>query len=144
MKLTFLLLTPSSPPVSKVLFYLDAYFSAIYFLLSIAFVIYKDARYYYSKGTVATEITITVLYGIVQYIRIFMGSKGNKTESLKSLIISMCLGVPACLAIVYLMALQTYVLRMDLILGIISLIFLSAELLVSANTVLGFFHAYRG
>lgn len=88
--------------------------------------------------------SIIILFGIVQYIRLFLGSKGNKTESLNSLAVSMFLAAPACLAVVYLMALQTYVLRVDLILGIIAVIFLGLELMLSATTMINFVHAFRG
>eukprot|EP00953_Heterococcus_sp_UTEX-ZZ885_P021482 11973-Heterococcus_DN1.PRE.4 len=68
-------------------------------------------------------------------IRLFFASKGNKTEITGPLISAGVLGAVVALAYVYSLALQTYVLKLDVVLASIGLVFVGLQTLLSLGTV---------
>ncbi len=57
---------------------------------------------------------------------------------------SLGLAVPVTLLYVFSLALQTYVLRLDVIVAVIGLVFVGFEGLLSVGTAVSFYHAFRG
>lgn len=57
---------------------------------------------------------------------------------------SLGLAVPVILVYTFSLALQTYVLRLDVIVAMIGLVFVGFEGLLSIGTALSFYHAFRG
>lgn len=57
---------------------------------------------------------------------------------------SLGLAVPIILLYAFSLALQTYVLRLDVIVAIIGLVFVGSEGLLSVGTAVSFYHAFRG
>ena len=57
---------------------------------------------------------------------------------------SLGLAVPIILLYAFSLALQTYVLRLDVIVAIIGLVFVGFEGLLSIGTAVSFYHAFRG
>jgi Predicted membrane protein len=87
---------------------------------------------------------VVLVYGLLQAIRLFFASKGNKTETVGPLISAGVLGAVVALAYVYSLALQTYVLKLDVVLASIGLVFVGLQTLLSLGTGLAFYNAYRG
>lgn len=52
--------------------------------------------------------------------------------------------MPVTLLYAFTLALQTYVLRLDVIVATIGLVFVGFEGLISVGTVVSFYHAFRG
>ncbi|KAG5187688.1 hypothetical protein JKP88DRAFT_178689 [Tribonema minus] len=84
------------------------------------------------------------VYAVLQATRVFMASKGNKTETLEPLAASALLAAPVALLYAYALALQTYVLQLDVVLAAIGLVFVGLETLLSATTAVAFYNAFRG
>lgn len=77
----------------------------------------------------APEILLLFAYLFLENVRLFLSSRGNKTENRLLLGLSMLLMLPSALANIYYIVFQIYVLRIDEIFNIISLIFLVLELI---------------
>eukprot|EP00903_Cladosiphon_okamuranus_P011515 g10843.t1 len=77
-------------------------------------------------------------------MRLFLASKGNKAEQLNPLVMSLGLAVPIVLLYAFSLALQTYVLRLDVIVAVIGLVFVGFEGLLSVGTAVSLYNAFRG
>jgi len=84
------------------------------------------------------------LISCIEAPRIFFASKGNKTEQIPPLAWSIALSAPVLVAHTYFLRLQTYVLRLDVIINSISLVFIGLELILSITTFVGFYRSFRG
>ena len=84
------------------------------------------------------EVFQVFLYAIKEAIRIFQASNGNKTEQTGPLLIAMFLAVGTIIINVVLLQLQTYVLRIDFVINLVSIVFVSLEMLLSILAVLTF------
>ncbi len=63
----------------------------------------------YPKNAKGIELTILALLAIIQYIRLFLGLKGNKTESPNNMLWFLIITAPVIFAQVFFLCLQTYV-----------------------------------
>ncbi|CAM9221019.1 unnamed protein product [Scytosiphon promiscuus] len=137
----------SSLPL-EVLLYFDQWFSWCFLALAICTHAYKAWRYYYPDGALELEIRrelhLMFLYGAVETMRLFLASKGNKAEQINPLMMSLGLAVPVTFLYAFNMALQTYVLRLDVIVAVIGLVFVGLEGLLSVGTATSFYRAFRG
>ncbi|CAM9149169.1 unnamed protein product [Discosporangium mesarthrocarpum] len=133
----------SSLPL-QILLYFNGWFSCFFFALAVCTYVYKDWRYYYPSGALELEISTIVVFAVVEAVRIFLASKGNKTEQINPLLMSLGLAVPVVLVYIYNLALQTYVLRLDVIVAVVGLIFVSFESFLSVAAALSFYNAFRG
>ncbi|CAM9738387.1 unnamed protein product [Phaeothamnion confervicola] len=132
----------SSLPL-QILVYFDGWYSAFYFLINICLYIYKDYKYYFPSKDLGLELSCVCLYALLQWARLFSTSKGNKTEALQPLLLSLVLTVPVVLLYVFLLCLQTYVLRVDIIVGSIAVAFAGLESLLACTTAWTFHDAYH-
>ena len=82
-------------------------------------------------GTLALEICLIFVLAILEWARLFLGSRGNKTERAAPLVISLVLSLPCIYLFFYFMFQQVYVTRLDMVLAIIGLGFIGLELLLS-------------
>lgn len=83
---------------------------------------YKAFIFNYVAGYFGAEIVgLCALFGL-QGLRLFIGSKGNKTERSDVIFYFIILTIITCAANYYYLLLQTYVLLADIVLGSISLI----------------------
>ncbi|CAM9530293.1 unnamed protein product [Ectocarpus sp. 6 AP-2014] len=133
----------SSLPL-EVLLYFNQWFSSCFFALTVSTYAYKGWRYYYPSWALELEVSLTILYGVVEMMRLFLASKGNKAEQINPLAMSLGLAVPVILLYAFSLALQTYVLRLDVIMAVIGLVFVGLEGLLSVGTAVSFYHAFRG
>jgi transmembrane protein 216 len=109
--------------------YLNTYFAVVYFFLNLALFVYKSYKYPFpDNGTFEWEVCFVFFYAFFEYIRIFLGQKGNKMEQLQPLVWFLGLSVGTVLLNVYYLQLQTYVLQVDYIVNIMSLTFVCSEI----------------
>ncbi|CAM9092236.1 unnamed protein product [Chrysoparadoxa australica] len=133
----------SSLPL-QIMVYFDYFFSGAWLALSLCLYIYKSYQFYYPSSAIGLEVCIVLLYGLIEYMRLFLTSKGNKTESIDPLGMGIVLSLPIMLVYVYMMSLQTYVLRLELVMAVMGLVFVGMECLLSLVTALSFYQALRG
>merc|ERR1712072_798664 len=91
----------------------------------------------YPPGIIGWEITCVCLYFLIDSARTLLGSRGNKTEQPGPVIFFILLAVPCIIGNVYYFTLQLYVLRIDKILNLIPIIFLSLETPIAVLALLG-------
>ncbi|XP_067123131.1 transmembrane protein 216-like [Centruroides vittatus] len=113
------------------------YYSA-FALIEFLLIIFKGVVFPYPKGYLASEIVLLFLTAILEYCRLFLGKKGNLTETSYSVILSILLTVPAILGVVHFLEWQTYVLKLDVILCAIQLTIHSFQTLFALFVIIRF------
>uniref|UniRef100_A0A8C3W8W1 Transmembrane protein 80 n=1 Tax=Catagonus wagneri TaxID=51154 RepID=A0A8C3W8W1_9CETA len=107
----------SSLPL-QVLFHLSGAWYALYFLATLLLIAYKSKSLFtYPLGHLVLDVTLLFLMGILEAVRLYLGTKGNLTEAEVPLAASLVLTVGSTLLAVYFLLWQTLVLRADWVLG---------------------------
>lgn len=132
----------SSLPV-QVLIFFNWHFMAFFFFINLGLFTYKSAKYYYPSYYLGWDITIDFLYAIVESTRLLLASKANKTASASAMSFSLLLGLPILVTHSYLITLQTYVLRVDIVINAIAFILVGLEMIACALTLSQIFLASR-
>ncbi|XP_077863530.1 transmembrane protein 216-like [Saccoglossus kowalevskii] len=130
----------SSLPL-QILFYLNGWYYVAFWVCEALIFIYKGNVLPYPTVNLVVEWILLVLMAILEACRLFMGKKGNLTERTISLLLSVVLSLPMIFAHVYLLIWQTYVLRAEIILNSIQLVFLGLELVFSIIAIITFARA---
>jgi hypothetical protein len=132
--------TSSSLPL-QVLIYYHYYLIVAYTIISICTFIYKSAVLPYPSSLIGWEVCVMVFLIIVDVSRLSLGEGGNKTRQVWPLGTFLLLSVPVAIGCAFLFAWQTYVLRIDAIIYIITLVFTCLEGLIGTLTFFSFLQA---
>ncbi|XP_007885617.1 transmembrane protein 216 [Callorhinchus milii] len=122
----------------EVLLFLNSWYYAVYFVAEILLFIYKSLLLPYVSPNLTLDLVMLFLFLGIEVIRIFFGSKGNLCQRKLPLSISLGLLAPSALMAVYYMLLQTYVLRVELIINAILLVFYVLELILVLVALISF------
>ena len=123
----------------QVLIFVNSWYDVVYFILTMALFIWKGSELPYRGslgGLLALEVCLVVVLAILEYCRLFLASRGNKTETHMPLIFSLLLAIPCGIGFMYYLNFQVYVARLDIILNCIALALIGLELFLSLITVL--------
>ncbi|KAM8939184.1 transmembrane protein 216 [Pelodytes ibericus] len=127
----------SSTPL-EILFFLNGWYCASYFLIEALIFLYKGLILPYPTSNLVLEVVMLVLYLGIEVTRLILGCRGNLCERKLPLVVSVGLTVPAGLLAVYFLLLQTYSLRLETVLSCILLLFYSLEVILSAAALITF------
>ena len=130
----------SSLPL-QILFFFNGWYDVAFTIAMPSLYAWKGSTLPYPdelRPMLGLEVAIVFLLAIIEYARIFLGTKGNKTEQPGPLLMSLGLGVPSMIAYVYFLRLQIYVTRADLVLSAIAIAFVGLEVLLSLLTIITF------
>ena len=130
----------SSLPL-QILFFFNGWYDVAYTVAMSSLFAWKGSTLPYPdelRPMLGLEVAIVYLLAIIEWARLFLGTKGNKTEQAGPLVMSFVLALPALVANVYFLRLQIYVTRADLVLNGISIAFLGLEMLLSLLTIITF------
>ncbi|XP_029368050.1 transmembrane protein 216 isoform X3 [Echeneis naucrates] len=127
----------SSTPL-QVLFYLNSWYFAAFYLAEILMFIYKGVLLPYPSNNLVLDVVLLVIFLGLETLRIFYGWKGNLCERSLALCASLFMLFPCAALAVYYLLLQTFVLRLEFILSAILLCFYSLELLLGLLSVSAF------
>mmetsp|Transcript_5158 Transcript_5158/g.12990 ORF Transcript_5158/g.12990 Transcript_5158/m.12990 type:complete len:145 (-) Transcript_5158:267-701(-) len=130
-------LSKSSLPLQILLFF-NRVWAFLWFVVILGVFIWKGVALPYPAGRLAPEIVLIFAYLFVENARLFFGSKGNKTENHMLIIAFIVLSLFSALANIYYIEFQIYVMRIDQIFNVISLIFIGIELLLSIIAIIRF------
>ncbi|KAK2838603.1 hypothetical protein Q7C36_013417 [Tachysurus vachellii] len=140
----------SSMPL-QVLFYLNSWYFAAFFIAEILMFIYKALTpsmegsnrilLPYPQANLILDIVLLLLYLGLEALRLFYGSKGNLCERSLMIIVSVGVLVPCTVLSVYYLLLQTFILRLEFILNAILLCFYALELVLALITIAVFSRA---
>jgi transmembrane protein 216 len=131
----------SSLPL-QVLLYFNGWFSWCYFIFEAALFVYKKYHFYYPANLIAWEASMLVMMGVMEVSRLFLASKGNKTESMRPMLWATILTTPVIIGYVWFVRLQTYVLRLEIIMASIGLVFVGLEFFLGLLMTYVFMSAY--
>lgn len=112
----------------QILLYLNGWYIATFLILEVLLLIFKTLVLPYPAGNVVAEVFLLLFLCGTESVRIFMGKKGNLTERIISVLLSVIFSAPSVLALLYLLLWQTYVLRLEVILIAVALVFQGFEL----------------
>ncbi|KAF4009776.1 hypothetical protein G4228_001082 [Cervus hanglu yarkandensis] len=127
----------SSTPL-EILFFLNGWYYATYFLLELFIFLYKGLLLPYPTANLVLDVVMLFLYLGIEVIRLFFGTKGNLCQRKMPLGISVALTFPSTMMAAYYLLLQTYVLRLEAIMNGILLFFCGSELLLEVLTLTAF------
>ncbi|XP_048766778.1 transmembrane protein 216-like [Ostrea edulis] len=125
----------------QVLLYLNGWYFAFFFLCEILIYVYKGENLPYADNVLPAEVILVFILAGIEALRIFFAQKGNLTERIVGVVISILLSIPAILGTLYLILWQTYVLRVDVILAAIQAAFIGLELIFGIICMITFARA---
>uniref|UniRef100_W5LWF9 Transmembrane protein 216 n=1 Tax=Lepisosteus oculatus TaxID=7918 RepID=W5LWF9_LEPOC len=124
---------PSAP--LQVLLYLNGWYFAVFFIAEILMFVYKGVLLPYPPANLTLDLVLLFLFLGLEILRLFYGSKGNLCQHSLTLGLSVGLLVPCAVLSVYFLLLQTFVLRLELLLNAVLLVFYCLELLLGLVTL---------
>ncbi|XP_051885247.1 transmembrane protein 216-like [Pristis pectinata] len=122
----------------QILLNLNSWYYAAYFVAEILLFIYKGLLLPYNLANLVLDLVMLFLYLGVEIIRIFFGSKGNLSQRKVPLTISLVLLGPSAIMAIYYLLLQTYVLRLEVTINAILLVFYVFELVLYCVGLMSF------
>jgi len=105
----------------QLLLYLGSYYCGAFLIIEFLLIIYKSIILPYPAGNLLSECLLLVMLCCVEVCRVLSGWKGNLLENTSSIIVSLALLIPSVLSVVYILAFQSYVLRLETILCCVQL-----------------------
>mmetsp|Transcript_29331 Transcript_29331/g.50303 ORF Transcript_29331/g.50303 Transcript_29331/m.50303 type:complete len:147 (-) Transcript_29331:34-474(-) len=132
----------SSLPLQMFL-YFSYHYTPFFFFINLALFTYKAVRYYYPGRLLGWELTTIFLFLFIDGIRLLLASKGNKTSTIPPLVSSLILALPMIVLHAYYISLQTYILRVDIVINAIAFFLLGMEVILSGIVCLNVFLASR-
>ncbi|XP_074662257.1 transmembrane protein 216-like [Tubulanus polymorphus] len=125
----------------QVLLVCNAWYLAFFTIAEILIFIYKGEILPFATNVLPAEVVLLLIWTIIEAMRIFLGQKGNLTERMITVVLSIVMLVPSVLGVVFLIIWQTYVLRIDVILCAIEFVFLGLELIFGIISLVTFARA---
>ncbi|XP_067902948.1 transmembrane protein 216-like [Heterodontus francisci] len=122
----------------EILLLLNSWYYAAYFVAEILLFIYKSLLLPYTSANLALDLVMLFLYLGVEIMRIFFGSKGNLSQRKVPLTISLVLLGPSTIMAIYYMLLQTYVMRLEVTINAILLVFYAFEMFLCTVALMSF------
>uniref|UniRef100_A0A8C9XMU8 Transmembrane protein 216 n=1 Tax=Sander lucioperca TaxID=283035 RepID=A0A8C9XMU8_SANLU len=127
----------SSAPL-QLLFYLNSWYFAAFYLAEILMFIYKGILLPYPSDNLVLDVVLLVLFLGLETLRIFYGWKGNLCERSLASAAALFVLCPCTALAVYFLLLQTFVLRLEFILNAVLLCFYALEFLLGLFSVSAF------
>ncbi|XP_034475666.1 uncharacterized protein LOC117782743 [Drosophila innubila] len=113
-------LVPKKPNPSmnyEVLIYLNSFYFGMFACCEMAMGLLKAINLSYTGHALAQDSAIMISFIVLETLRLIMGRKGTLAERGWSAILSVFLTIPCFVAVLYLLILQTYKLRLEYCLG---------------------------
>ncbi|XP_034453752.1 transmembrane protein 216 isoform X2 [Hippoglossus hippoglossus] len=127
----------SSTPL-QILLYLNSWYFAAFYLAEILMFIYKGVSLPYPSDNLVLDVVLLLIFLGLETLRIFYGWKGNLCERSLASCASLFILLPCGALAVYFLLLQTFVLRLEFILGAVLLCFYALELLLGLLSLSAF------
>ncbi|XP_008106700.1 transmembrane protein 80 isoform X3 [Anolis carolinensis] len=116
----------SSVPL-QILFYLNGVYYIFYFFAALLMIIYKSQVFTYPDNFLTLDLILLFIMALLETIRLYFGTKGNLTEDEAPLGFSLVITAGCVILSVYFLALQTYVLKADVIINVVLLVIYGLE-----------------
>lgn len=137
--------TVGGPSLSfQLLLYGSSGWSVIWFILTLALLIYKGTLLEFPPAALPMEIVSSFFLLIIDIAALSVGTRGNFMETVGASCLAIGLLLVAAAGAIYYMWLQTYVMMLDLAFSAILLTLNGLAALAGVYTVQGFVRARRG
>jgi transmembrane protein 216 len=93
----------------QILIFFNGVYQFLFFWATLGIFIWKGVTLPYPSDKLGPDIFLLFAYELVEYCRLFIASKGNKTENIPNLIAFIILSLFAVLGNIYYALLQVYV-----------------------------------
>ncbi|XP_014782685.1 transmembrane protein 216 [Octopus bimaculoides] len=125
----------------QILLFLNQWYFGLFFILEIFIFIFKGETLPYAPGVLSLEVLLLFILLIIEQFRIFFGKKGNLTERINGVAMSIFLSLPSLSVTLYLTFWQSYVLQLEVILTAIEITFIGAEFIFGLLFIITFARA---
>ncbi|XP_039326399.1 transmembrane protein 80 isoform X2 [Saimiri boliviensis] len=127
----------SSVPL-QMLFYVSGTYCTLYFLATLLIITYKSQVFSYPHRCLVLDLALLLLMGILEAVRLYLGTRGNLTEAERPLAASLALTAGTALLSAHFLLWQTLVLWVDWALSATLLALHSLEALLQVVAVAAF------
>ncbi|XP_004552102.2 transmembrane protein 216 isoform X2 [Maylandia zebra] len=124
-----------------VLFYLNSWYFAAFYLAEVLMFIYKGVLLPYPSDNLVLDVVLLLLFLALEILRIFYGWKGNLCERSLASCVSLFVLLPCTALAVYYLLLQTFILRLEFLLNAVLLCFYGLEFLLGLISISAFSRA---
>jgi len=122
----------------QILMYCNSWWFCLFFLAELLCYVFKGQTLPFPESGLLAEVILLFILGGLEYIRLFFGMKGNLTERVVSVTVSLFLSLAAGVGFLYLLLWQTYVLKIEVILVVVQLVFVVLEVLFAIVAMITF------
>ena len=109
--------SPVASLTLQVFITIDYYVQWVFVVITGVLMFYKIYEFSFPIGIFFMEILIFVLLMLVQFMRLFLGSRGNKTESSTVTFLFILLTLATLCGNLYFLQMQTYVILLESVIG---------------------------
>eukprot|EP00899_Mesostigma_viride_P025329 jgi/Mesvir1/5981/Mv00735-RA.1 len=127
----------------EILFYFGRWYDVFWWFLTLAIFIYKGRQLPYPDKSFAMEFIFLWLYLLVEPVRLFLGSKGNKTEQSGPIVWCFLLSAPVIALHIFYLLFQTYILKLEQFLNAVALGFTALQVLLGLISAIRFQNALK-
>ncbi|CAF0964049.1 unnamed protein product [Brachionus calyciflorus] len=127
----------SSLPL-QILLYLNQWYYIFWLIVESLSFVFKGQTLPFASGVLAGEIILFIFLFLLDMFRIHFATKGNLTERIIGIIVSIVLTLPCIGGSLYLLLWQHYVLRIELIINAIQLVFIALEVILEIIAIIVF------
>ncbi|PNI26872.1 TMEM80 isoform 1, partial [Pan troglodytes] len=127
----------SSVPL-QMLFYLSGTYYALYFLATLLMITYKSQVFSYPHRYLVLDLALLFLMGMLEAVRLYLGTRGNLTEAERPLAASLALTAGTALLSAHFLLWQTLVLWADWALSATLLALHSLEAILQVVAIAAF------
>ena len=114
----------------QTLLYFDQYYTYLLFIGTLALNTFKLYAMPFPQGYWSIEILVLIIYLCISLTRISFGMIGNRIESAKNILGMIMLSIFSVLCNIFFMDRQTYILKVELVLHIVAIVFVGLEVLL--------------
>ena len=107
----------------------DYYMQWVFVYITAVLMFYKIYLYSFPLGIFFLEALVFIVLVLAQFARIFLGSRGNKTESSTVTFLFILLTLGTIIGNLYFIQVQTYVIVIETVIGLLSIAFGAFEFL---------------
>ena len=117
---------------------IDYYVQWVFIYITAILLFYKIYQFSFPFGIFFLEGLIFVLLALGQFTRLFLGSRGNKTESSTVTFIFILLTLATIVGNLYFLRMQTYVIMLETVIGFVCVIFGAFEFIFGVVAAIEF------
>ncbi|VDP90799.1 unnamed protein product [Echinostoma caproni] len=122
----------------QVTLHFNAYYAALFFLCELLITIFKGLTLPYKLEFFVCEMLLLFYFAVVEAIRIISLKRSNLLESVRGMILSICVVPPVVVLCVWIILWQMYTMYFEFVLTVMLLIFYLIEIIIGLLCIANF------